>query len=61
MVAQKPLNAFDVRRMPELIKKNETGDLMPFADNDLLAEKNVDLKNNRTEFGNFVANARETI
>lgn len=61
MAAGKPVIAFDISSMPELIKDNETGYLIPFADTQLFAEKIVFLKNNRTELDTFAANARKRV
>jgi glycosyltransferase involved in cell wall biosynthesis len=61
MAAGKPVIAFDISSMPELIKNNETGYLVPFADTQLFAEKIVNLKNNRSELDTFGANARKLV
>ena len=61
MAAGKPVIAFDISSMPELVENNETGYLVPFADTQLFAEKIVFLKNNRTELDNFAANARKRV
>ena len=61
MAAGKPVIAFDVSSMPELIENNETGYLIPFADTQLFAEKIVHLKNNMMELDNFGANARRQV
>jgi glycosyltransferase involved in cell wall biosynthesis len=61
MAAGKPVIAFDVSSMPELIEDNKTGYLIPFADTQLFTEKIVFLKNNRTELDTFAANARKQV
>lgn len=61
MAAGKPVIAFDVSSMPELIVNNETGYLIPFADTDLFAEKIVYLKNNKNEMNIFGANSRKQV
>jgi len=61
MAAGKPVIAFDVSSMPELIENNDTGYLIPFADTELFAEKIVYLKNNRIELNTFGANARKLV
>ena len=61
MAAGKPVIAFNVSSMPELVKNNETGYLVPFADTQLFAEKIVFLYNNRIELDNFAANARKQV
>ena len=61
MAAGKPVIAFDVSSMPELIENNQTGYLIPFADTQLFAEKIVFLKNNKIELDNFGANARKQV
>lgn len=61
MAAGKPVIAFNVSSMPELIENNETGYLIPFADTELFAEKIIYLKNNKLEFDNFAANARKQV
>jgi len=61
MAAGKPVIAFDVSSMPELIENNETGYLIPFADTQLFADKIVYLKNNKLEFDTFAANARKQV
>jgi len=61
MAAGKPVIAFDVSNMPELIENNETDYLIPFADTQLFAKKIVFLKNNRAEIDTFAANARKQV
>lgn len=61
MAVGKPVIAFDVSSMPELIDNNATGYLIPFADTQLFAEKIVYLKNNKIELDNFGANARKQV
>ena len=61
MAAGKPVIAFDVSSMRELIEHNKTGYLIPFADTQLFAEKIVFLKNNRNELDTFAANARKQV
>ena len=61
MAAEKPVVAFDVSSMPELVNNNETGYLIPFADTQLFAEKIVHLNNNMMELENFGANARKQV
>ena len=61
MAAGKPVIAFDVSSMPELIEHNKTGYLIPFADAQLFAEKIVFLRNNRIELDTFAENARKKV
>ncbi|MEA3477034.1 MAG: glycosyltransferase family 4 protein [Bacteroidota bacterium] len=61
MAAGKPVIAFDVSSMPELIENEKTGFLIPFADTQLFAEKIVFLKNNKIVLDNFGANARKRV
>jgi len=61
MAAGKPVIAFDVSSMPELIENNETGYLIPFADTQLFAEKIIYLNENKVELDNFGANARKQV
>jgi len=61
MAAGKPVIAFNVSSMPELIENDETGYLVPFADTQLFADKIVFLNNNRIELDTFAANARKQV
>ena len=61
MAAGKPVIAFDISSMPELIEHNKTGYLIPFTDAQLFAEKIVFLRNNRIELDTFAANARKQV
>ena len=61
MAAGKPVIAFDVSSMPELIEDNKTGFLIPFPDTQLFTEKIIFLKKNRSELDTFGANARKLV
>ena len=61
MAAGKPVIAFDVSSMHELIENDKTGFLIPFPDAQLFTEKIIFLKNNRTELDTFGANARKRV
>lgn len=61
MAMEKPVIAFDISSMPELIENNKTGYLIPFAETQPFAEKIVFLSNNRIEIDNFAANARNQV
>lgn len=57
MAAGKPVIAFDISSMPELIDDKKTGYLIPFADTKLFSEKIVYLRDNQSEIDIFGANA----
>lgn len=61
MAAGKPVLAFNISSMPELVENEKTGYLIPFADTQLFAEKLVYLANNRALISTFGANARKLV
>jgi len=61
MASGKPVIAFDISSLPELIVNNETGYLIPFGDTQLFAEKIIYLNKNKAELDNFGANARKQV
>lgn len=61
MAAGKPVIAFNVSSMPELIEDNKTGYLIPYPDTQLFTEKIVFLRNKRIELDTFAANARKRV
>jgi glycosyltransferase involved in cell wall biosynthesis len=58
MGAGKPIVAFDVSSMPELIENGETGFLVTFGDTEKFAEKIIELKNNPKDLERMGKNAR---
>ena len=61
MAAGKPVVAFDVSSMPELIVDGETGYLVPFGDLITFTEKIVYLRNHQNELDRMGANARKQV
>jgi glycosyltransferase involved in cell wall biosynthesis len=61
MGAGKPVIAFNVSSMPELIDEGETGYLVPFADTDLFTEKIISLRDNQSELTRLGTNARKQV
>jgi glycosyltransferase involved in cell wall biosynthesis len=61
MASGKPVIAFDVSSMPELVDNGETGFLIPFTDIVLFAEKIKFLNNNSSELERLGNNARAKV